>query len=79
MATMASAWRQWVVRERELPQLLDLVAYQRAGDVQHGRRRVGGDDPVPGGDQRLGEQPCAAAKLQDEALTSPYVAETSKR
>jgi hypothetical protein len=40
-----------------------------AGQVEHGRGGVGGDDAVPGGGQFPGQQAAAAAQFQDEPVS----------
>jgi hypothetical protein len=42
------------------------------GQLDHRRGGIGGDDPVAGVDQMPGEQPAAAADLQDEAAPFAY-------
>lgn len=40
-----------------------------AGQVEHRRGGIGGDDAVPGGGQFPGEQAAAAAQFQDEPVS----------
>jgi len=58
---------QRVIGQRELAQVC-LLTQLRPGLLQHRRRGVGGDDPVPGGQQVAGQRPGAAAELQDDPV-----------
>ena len=58
--------RQRVIGQRELTHFLRRVTYQLAGDIEHRRRRIGGDDAMTGSDQFLSEQAGPAPKLEHQ-------------
>jgi hypothetical protein len=55
--------RQRVMRKRELTQILCQAAQRLAGDIEHRRRCVGGDDAMPRRSQFLSEQARPAPQL----------------
>ena len=58
--------RQWVIGQRELAHFLCRVTYQLASDIEHRRRRIGGDNAMTGSDQFLSEQAGPAPKLEHQ-------------
>ncbi len=63
--------RDRIVGERQEADLL-CAGRVLARQVEHRRRRVGGEHPVAGVDEMLRQQAAAAAELEDEAVAFPY-------
>jgi hypothetical protein len=49
-----------------------------AGQVEHRRGGVGGDDAVPGGGQFPGEQATATAQFQDQPVSRSHRVQSAK-
>lgn len=64
--------RQLITWKSELTQFLHQVADRLAGDIEHRRGCVGGDDTMPGPEEFLREQACPAAEFEHKPSPVAY-------